>query len=102
LLLYIRSLFEHIKLTPQIFQLRKIEDPPTLDEVPVQEEENELLQLVAVKVIDIMEKEKLYREKGLSVKEVADKIDERSYVVSQPINTCLGKKFFRAGQWLLR
>ena len=41
-----------------------------------------------------METEKIFREEGLSVKEVADKIEEKPYVVSQAINTCLDKNFF--------
>src|SRR5690606_22720112 len=41
-----------------------------------------------------MEKDKYYKEEGLSVKEVADKIDEKPYLVSQAINECIGKNFF--------
>jgi AraC-like DNA-binding protein len=41
-----------------------------------------------------METEKFFSEEGISVKDVADKIEERPYIVSQAINACLGKNFF--------
>ncbi|HSJ68659.1 MAG TPA: helix-turn-helix domain-containing protein [Anditalea sp.] len=82
------------KLSSQIYQLRNLEDVPKLENNPIQEEEVGHLKLVAEKVLHIMEAEKVYKEEGLSVKEVADKIDEKPYIVSQAINTCIGKNFF--------
>ncbi|WP_158861314.1 helix-turn-helix domain-containing protein [Lunatibacter salilacus] len=82
------------KLSPQIYQLRNLPDSPQLDKSPISEEETKQLKLVAKKVHHLMETEKIFREEGLSVKEIADKIEEKPYVVSQAINTCLGKNFF--------
>ncbi len=82
------------KLSSQIYQLRNLEDVPKLENNPIQEEEIGHLKLVAEKVLQLMENGKFFREEGLSVKEFADKIEEKPYVVSRAINACLGKNFF--------
>lgn len=82
------------KLSPQIYQLRNLEDAPELENNPIQEEDVKHLKSVAQKVVHVLESEKIFREEGLSIKEVADKIEERPYIVSQAINLCLGKNFF--------
>lgn len=82
------------KLSPQIYQLRNLEDSPITDNKPIHVEDVGQLNLVSEKVIHLMETEKFFREEGLSVKDVADKIEEQPYIVSQAINSCLGKNFF--------
>ncbi|EOZ91593.1 Putative Transcriptional regulatory protein, AraC family [Indibacter alkaliphilus LW1] len=87
------------KLTPQIYQLQKIVDAPELsgnelDEIDAKEEISDEIQLVGDSVIALMENEKFYKEENVSIKDVAEKINERPYIVSQAINTCLGKNFF--------
>lgn len=82
------------KLSPQIYQLRNLDDAPKKEKDPIPEDETGHLKFVAGKVLHLMEAEKNFREEGLSVKEVADKIEERPYVVSQAINSCMGKNFF--------
>ena len=37
---------------------------------------------------------KSFNTRSASIKDVAEKIDERPYIVSQAINTCLRKNFF--------
>ncbi len=89
------------KLNPQIYQLRILESSP----LPVSEkeikysnknilEENKELTLLSLQVQKIIKEEKLYKEMGLSVNELADKIGSQTYLVSQAINSCLGKNFY--------
>lgn len=89
------------KLTPQIYKLKKLQDKPlTLVEVPIPESNKEIfkkkkeLKHLSNQIIEIIEEEKLYKEMGLSVNDVADKIGVQTYLVSQAINSCLDKNFF--------
>ncbi|WP_194778093.1 helix-turn-helix domain-containing protein [Pararhodonellum marinum] len=87
------------KLTPQIYQLQKIVEAPEhtvkeLGKIDSKEEISAEIQLVGDSVIALMENEKFYKEENISIKDVAEKIEERPYIVSQAINTCLGKNFF--------
>jgi len=90
------------KLKPQIYQLRMITDSP-INKTPV--EVNEDVQkperhlatehlLIAQDVLRLMEDEKMFKEEGLTVKQVADELGVQLYVVSQSINLALGKNFF--------
>lgn len=89
------------KLSPQIYKLQQLEDCPppapsssdNIDEKEVKAQSEELL-ILSRKIIELIEEEQLYKEMGLSVNEVADKIGSQSYLVSQAINSCLGKNFF--------
>lgn len=89
------------KLNPQIYKLRQLKDPPNIPAQPSTDlenntaiEENKDLYKLAQQIINLIEKDQLYKEMGLSVNEVADKIGSQTYLVSQAINTCLGKNFF--------
>ena len=87
------------KLTPQIYQLQKIFEVPALtgnEPVEVDQEEggSEEIQLVADRVVALMENDKFFKEENVSIKDVAESIDERPYIVSQAINSCLQKNFF--------
>jgi len=88
------------KLTPQIYKLRQLIDSPPPDptssdiaEEEVAAQSQELL-VLSQKIIELIEGEQLYKEMGLSVNEVADKLGSQTYLVSQAINSCLGKNFF--------
>ncbi len=89
------------KLTPEIYKLRQIEKVPVHHETNLSplkspvivEESHELLDL-SRQVVKLIEEEKLYKEMGLSVNEIAEKLDSQTYLVSQAINSCLGKNFF--------
>lgn len=86
------------KLTPEIYKLRKFQDKPDLPLPPLSNlkneertEEKKELALLSQEVVKIIEEEQLYKEMGLSVNEIADKIGSQTYLVSQAINSCLGK-----------
>lgn len=89
------------KLSPQIYKLRMVENRPV--QVPkneiktsnkiIPDEKKELI-LLSQQIKKIIEEEKLYKEMGLTVNEVAEKIGSQTYLVSQAINSCLGKNFF--------
>ncbi|WP_114752035.1 helix-turn-helix domain-containing protein [Pleomorphovibrio marinus] len=88
------------KLTPQIYQLQKIVEPTAVftTENPVGTDSKEKastdIQLVADRVVALMEENKFFKEENISIKDVSENIDERPYIVSHAINTCLGKNFF--------
>jgi AraC-like DNA-binding protein len=90
------------KLNPRIYQLRMIQEKPEEQKEEILEEsdhkpEKELTeehQLIAQNVLKLMEEQKLYREEGLSIKQVADELGVQLYMVSQSINLALGKNFF--------
>lgn len=90
------------KLNPRIYQLRMIEDKPEnvreteLDETDQKSDRDltEEHQVIAQNVLKLMEERKLYREEGLSIKQVADELGVQLYMVSQAINLVLGKNFF--------
>jgi AraC-like DNA-binding protein len=90
------------KLNPQIYQLRIIpfkkgENNGLAHEENSQKPEKELSEEhreIAQNVLKLMEEQKLYREEGLSIKQVADELGVQLYMVSQSINLALGKNFF--------
>lgn len=86
------------KLTPEIYRLRKLDNRPiqTSGEASKKNsiKENQELKLISRQVIKLIEEKKLYKEMGLSLNEVAEKIDVQPYLVSQAINACLEKNFF--------
>jgi AraC-like DNA-binding protein len=88
------------KLNPAVYQLRKIEYEKIIEKekggIPNGKEKiiSEELLIIAEKFTQLMESQKIFREEGLSVKDVADKLDVPAYIVSQAINSCLGKSFY--------
>ncbi|MEX2514333.1 MAG: helix-turn-helix domain-containing protein [Cyclobacteriaceae bacterium] len=87
------------KLTPQIYQLQKIVEVSDASEgSPVgdntRDGTSDEIQSVAKRVVFLMEKDKFFKGENVSIKDVAENIDERPYIVSQAINSCLGKNFF--------
>jgi AraC-like DNA-binding protein len=85
------------KLNPAVYQLRQIENPQLGEKSFVKtdkKESNEMLEEIAMLFQKSMDKNKLYIQEGLSVKEVAEHIGYPPYLVSQAINTCLKKSFF--------
>lgn len=89
------------KLNPKIYQLRMIEEKKEgggVELIPEDEkkekEVSEELKEIALRIENLMSNQKLYLEEGLSVKEVAEKLEVQAYLVSQAINNCLGKTFF--------
>ncbi len=87
------------KLSSQIYQLRNLDVSPKVEHSSKIEEEqnlteNEDLNELAQKITKSIEINKLYKEMGLTVGDIAEKIDSQPYLVSQAINTCLGKNFF--------
>jgi len=94
------------KLNPLIYQLRRIElptykqdeNPTTAESSSEKAEESPQLQLVANTVRDLMENEKFFKGENVTInvtiKDMADKMDEKPYIVSQAINACIGKNFF--------
>lgn len=89
------------KLNPQIYKLRQLKNP-SVNPVPLENDvenikvivENKELFNLAKKITNLIERDELYKEMGLSVNEVADMIGTQTYLVSQAINSCLGKNFF--------
>ncbi len=84
------------KLTPEIYKLRKLNGlMPTLEKDNKEIlEQNEELKFLSLQIIQLIEEKKMYKEMGLSVNEVAEKLGTQPYLVSQAINSCLGKNFF--------
>lgn len=87
------------KLSSQIYQLRNLEVPTKAEQSKKIEADqnlpyNEDLYDLSMKITQCIEKNKLYKEMGLTVSDIADKIDSQPYLVSQAINTGLGKNFF--------
>ena len=89
-------------LTPKVYRLHLIKEKnhvtsgsfsrePKAKEILKKDEE---LNSLAVNIVRLIEKERLYKQMGLSVDEVAARLETQSYLVSQAINSCLGKNFF--------
>jgi AraC-like DNA-binding protein len=83
------------KITPEIYQLKKIED----EQQPYEEEQEDgtvapMLDALAKQAVAAMEQEKLYQQEALSIKDLADHLGQPPYLVSQAINAALGKTFF--------
>lgn len=87
------------RLSSEIYKLRN------LDDTIVQEPENHIkendkplenknLIIISEKITHCIEEHQLYKEMGLTVNDIAEKIETQPYLVSQAINTCLGKNFF--------
>lgn len=84
----------------QLFSIQNLSH--TIDKpIPPSEEvrkglskENQELKWISLQTIKFIEEKKLYKEMGLSLTEVAEKMDVQPYLMSQAINACLGKNFF--------
>ena len=98
---------------PTIWQLRpdinketveeEIQEVETIESQPVQQEDSKPLKTgiskgkmdeMATSIIALMEKEKLYTETELTLKQLAEKLQCPTYQVSQVINEGLGKNFY--------
>ncbi|TVR40953.1 MAG: AraC family transcriptional regulator [Cryomorphaceae bacterium] len=85
------------KLSPLIYKLRRIADnrtqapqsDPALEPVISND-----LQAIAERVTFLLKEEKVFLNPELTLRGLAEKCDEKSYLVSQAINQCLGKSFF--------
>jgi AraC-like DNA-binding protein len=89
------------KLSPEIYKLKtlKVEPDPDGNDKDAgllsnTEENDEELLMLSERVVQCIEKDKMYLEMGLTVHEVAEKLNTQPYLVSQAINNCLGKNFF--------
>lgn len=94
------------KISPEIYKLRKIvtetsvQQERGVEEIekikPEEEEKTINPQLVAIadKVRDAIKDEEFFRNENVSIKELAELIGEQPYLVSQAINTVMGKTFF--------
>ena len=87
------------KLSSEIYQLRNIDDTPNPKPENKKEKDNRLLEneeldILSLKITKCIEEEKLYKEMGLTVNDIAERIETQPYLVSQAINGGLGKNFF--------
>lgn len=88
------------KLSSEIYHLRKLDDSPKFETEPQTKntdktlEENKEIKILADKIVQIIEEQNLYKEMGLTVNDIAEKIDTPPYLVSQAINVSLEKNFF--------
>ena len=85
------------KLSPIIYKLRRIADSSTA--APESDSTSEQvisddLQAIAERVTYLLNEEKIYLNPELTLRGLAEKCDQKSYLVSQAINQCLGKSFF--------
>ncbi|EOZ98115.1 transcriptional regulator, AraC family [Indibacter alkaliphilus LW1] len=94
------------KISPEIYKLRKIvtetsaqqeKEVEKIEKIKPEEEEktiNPQLVAIADKVRDAIKDEEFFRNENVSIKELAELIGEQPYLVSQAINTVMGKTFF--------
>ncbi len=87
------------KLSSQIYQLRILDDIPVSEPAVLKDKnqnfnENKEIADLSEKIIRSIEEHKLYKEMGLTVSDVAEKIESQPYLISQAINVSLGKNFF--------
>lgn len=94
------------KISPEIYKLRKIvtetlvQQEKRVEEIekikPEEEEKTINPQLVAIagKVREAIKDEEFFRNENVSIRELAELIGEQPYLVSQAINTVIGKTFF--------
>ncbi|MFD2200904.1 helix-turn-helix domain-containing protein [Shivajiella indica] len=94
------------KISPEIYKLRKIvtetsvQQEKGVEEIekiePEEEEKTINPQLVAIagKVREAIKDEEFFRNENVSIRELAELIGEQPYLVSQAINTVIGKTFF--------
>ena len=82
------------KLNPQIYTLKKLEETKLKEQILAKISDSALLGEICKKVLSCLEKDKLYKTEGLSIKELAEKSGFQSYLVSQAINSVLNKTFF--------
>ncbi|WP_194778107.1 helix-turn-helix domain-containing protein [Pararhodonellum marinum] len=94
------------KISPEIYKLRKIvtetseADAQTLKEASKndpngeQKSINPQLMSIAEKVKETMKDEEFFRNENVSIKELSETIGFQSYLVSQAINSVMGKTFF--------
>ena len=84
------------KLNPAVYQLRKVEIEKISHQGSSKSEflKDEKQQEIADSFLQIMREEKLYKMEGLTIRDVADRLNQPAYLVSQAINTCLEKSFF--------
>jgi AraC-like DNA-binding protein len=97
------------KISPEIYKLRKIveeriEDQESLELSGIEEEKvessrkekeiNPQLLEIAERVKETMKDEEFFRNENVSIKELSENIGFQPYLVSQAINTVMGKTFF--------
>ncbi|MCH7411313.1 AraC family transcriptional regulator [Belliella sp. DSM 111904] len=85
------------KLNPQIYQLRMVQDleqDTVFQEEKKSKEVSDELQKIAFQIAQAMDEDKIFLQEGLSVKDLAERLHIQPYLISQAINSSLGKNFF--------